>query len=161
MDSSYWMLLPFLGLCAAAATTGALFQPGEWYRRIAKPSWTPPDWLFGPAWTVLYGCITVAGWLIWRDGGGFAAVVPLVLWLVQLLLNAAWSWLFFGLRRPDLALWDSAAMWLAILATAIAAYPINAWAFWLLVPYLAWVGFATALNRAIWLRMRDASAAAG
>jgi len=154
MDSSYWMLLPFILLCAAAATTGALFRPGDWYKEIPKPSWTPPDWLFGPAWTLLYFSIAVAGWMIWREAGFGGGAVALSFWLTQLIFNAAWSWLFFGKRRPDLALIDSLLMWFAILATIVAAYPISTWAAILLLPYLAWVTFATALNRSIWLRMQ-------
>ncbi|MEO1191877.1 MAG: TspO/MBR family protein [Pseudomonadota bacterium] len=153
-ESSAWMLLPFFGLCALTATTGAVFRPGPWYEVIPKPRWTPPDWLFPPAWSLLYCALAVSAWLLWRDGGWSGAALPLALWLLQLVLNAAWSWLFFGLRRPDLALIDAVAMWLAALALIIVAFPINAWAAWLLVPYLAWVGFATALNRVIWQRMR-------
>lgn len=162
MDPSYWMLIPFMLLCAGAAATGAIFQPGPWYEAISKPNWTPPNWLFGPAWTLLYFAIAVAGWLLWRDGGGFAgAALPLAFWLLQLIFNAAWSWLFFGKRRLDLALIDAFLMWLAILATIVTAFSVSPWAAWLFVPYLAWVSFASLLNRAILLRMREAPLAGG
>ena len=143
--------LPALGAFAVvtllAAATGAMFMPGAWYAGLAKPSWTPPDWLFGPAWTVLYVMIAIAGWLIWRaEGPGLA----LALWGVQLVLNAAWSWLMFGRHDILAALVDVAALWLAIAALILAAWPVSQTAALLLVPYLAWVTFAAALNFAVW-----------
>lgn len=149
------MLLPFLALCLGAAMTGAFFRPGAWYEALAKPTWTPPNWLFPPAWTILYLMIAVAGWLLWRNGNGMdEALLPLGLWLAQLLFNTAWSWLFFGKQRPDLALIDAGLMALSIAATILTAWPISPLAAALLLPYLAWVCFAFMLNRAIWVRMR-------
>jgi len=144
------VLLAFLLLCAAVATTGILFQPGTWYATLAKPEWTPPDWLFPPAWTSLYVMIAVAGWLVWRAAGLRRAVMPFVLYALQLVLNAAWSWLFFGLHRMDVGFFDIVALWLAILATLVAFYRVDRVAGLLLVPYLLWVSFAAALNLAIW-----------
>lgn len=147
-----WSLAPFLVLVFAAASTGALFRPGEWYARLDKPNWTPPGWLFGPVWLVLYVAMAVAAWRIVSIAGWTSAAGPLALWLAQLVLNAAWSWIFFGLRRPRLALIEMAALFVAIAATVVAFASVDALAAWLLAPYLAWVAFAFALNAAIAMR---------
>jgi tryptophan-rich sensory protein len=139
----------FIAACVAVASTGALFRPGEWYETLSKPWWRPPNWLFAPAWTVLYVMIAVSGWLVWREAGLAGAALPLGLYAAQLALNAAWSWLFFGLRRMDLALADVALLWLSILGMIFLFRPISATAAWLLLPYLAWVSFAAALNLAM------------
>src|SRR5687768_7302876 len=98
-------LIVFIALVAAAAVTGAQFEPGEWYAQLTKPSWTPPNWLFGPVWTALYVAIAIAGWRAWVSTG--ARWTPaLAAWVVQLVLNTLWSWLFFGLHKPGLALFD-------------------------------------------------------
>jgi tryptophan-rich sensory protein len=142
-------LLGFLGACFVAASTGAIFKPGPWYEALAKPSWRPPNWLFPPAWAVLYILMAIAAWLVWREAGFAGAPLALMLWFAQLALNAAWSWIFFGLRRMDWALADLAALWLAILATILAFAPVSAAAAWLMAPYLAWVSFAGVLNLAM------------
>lgn len=144
-----WSLLVFFAAVAAAALTGSQFSPGDWYEALAKPSWTPPDWLFGPVWTVLYIAIAVAGWLVWR-GASRQVSAALVLWVVQLGLNTAWSWLFFGLHRTGLALVDIALLLLVIVAFLFAAWPIRRAASWLFVPYALWVGYAASLNLFIW-----------
>jgi tryptophan-rich sensory protein len=97
--------------------TGAFFRPGEWYERLKKPSWRPPNRLFAPVWTVLYVMIAVSGWLVWREFGFAGAVLPLAVYALQLVLNAAWTPLFFGLHRPDLAFVDIVLVWLSIVAT--------------------------------------------
>ena len=97
------VLVGFIGACLLAATIGATYRPGDWYERLAKPRWRPPNWVFPPAWTVLYLTIAVSGWLVWRTSGFAGAALPLAIYLVQLVLNAAWSPIFFGMRRPDLA----------------------------------------------------------
>jgi translocator protein len=142
--------LVFLALCVAAAATGIVFRPGQWYADLNQPSWRPPNALFGPVWLVLYIMIATSGWLVWRQSGIAGAALPLGLWVLQLVLNATWSWLAFRRRRLDLAALDMAALWLAILATILAFQPISATAAWLLVPYLAWVSFALALNVKLW-----------
>ena len=142
--------LVFLALCVAAAATGIVFRPGTWYANLNQPSWRPPNALFGPVWLVLYIMIATSGWLVWRQSGIAGAALPLGLWVLQLVLNATWSWLAFRRRRLDLAALDMAALWLAILATILAFQPISATAAWLLVPYLAWVSFALALNVKLW-----------
>ncbi|MFN0069451.1 MAG: TspO/MBR family protein [Limisphaerales bacterium] len=143
-------LVAGLALCFSAAAFGAQFGPGDWYAALRKPAWNPPNWLFGPVWTALYTMMGVAAWLVWRRGGWGVQAVPLGLFLVQLALNAAWSGLFFGLRRPGLAFGEMIMLWAAILATAAAFRPVSATACWLLVPYLAWVSFAAALNFTLW-----------
>jgi translocator protein len=148
--SSIIGLACFIAACFLAALTGAWFRPGDWYERLKKPSWRPPNQLFAPVWTVLYLMIAVAGWLVWRDVGFANARLPLEVYALQLILNAAWTPLFFGLHRPDLGFVDIVLVWLSIVVTIVLFYPINASAALLLVPYLAWVTFATALNFAVW-----------
>jgi translocator protein len=143
-------LAAFVTLCFGVSVLGgkavAASLPG-WYPALRKPSWTPPGWVFGPVWTLLYPLVAVAGWLAWREGR--ARLGPLV-YLLQLALNAAWPWLFFGRGRVDLALACVVALWIAILATVLAFWRVSRTAAVLLLPYLAWVGFTVALNHAIW-----------
>ncbi|MEC9368660.1 MAG: TspO/MBR family protein [Pseudomonadota bacterium] len=142
-------LVAFLALCAGAAATGVFFRPGNWYKTLDKPSWTPPDWLFGPVWTVLYIMIAVAGWIVWSNARTSPAMT---VWFVQLGLNAVWSFLFFGLHLTGLALLDIGLMWLASAAFAVMVWPFQPVAAWLFVPYLGWLAYAFALNFAIWQR---------
>jgi tryptophan-rich sensory protein len=139
-------LLGFFAAAFLAASSGAIFRPGAWYDTLRKPSWCPPPWLFAPAWAVLYVLIAVSGWLVWREAGFGGATVALSIYGVQLLLNAAWSAIFFGMRRMDLAFIELVLLWLSIAAT-IAAFSVHhVTAAWMLVPYLAWVTFAGVLN---------------
>jgi benzodiazapine receptor len=140
----------FVTACFLAALTGAWFRPREWYERLKKPSWRPPSRLFAPVWTILYVMIAVAGWLIWREAGFAGAGFPLAMFALQLILNAVWTPLFFGLHRPDLGFVDIVLVWVSIIATIVLFYPIHVGAALLLVPYLGWVTFATALNFAVW-----------
>jgi translocator protein len=140
-----WLVASF-----SAATLGAFFSPGEWYAALAKPSWNPPAWLFGPVWSALYAMMAVAAWLVWKRGGFLAQRTPLALFLVQLALNAAWSPLFFGLQWPGVAFAEILLLWLAILATLVSFLRVNQVASWLLAPYLAWVSFAAVLNFTLW-----------
>lgn len=141
--------LLFLAAVAAAAFTGSRFQPDTWYELLRKPSWNPPNWLFAPVWTTLYVAIATAGWLVWKKVRSLSHPILLV-WAAQLVLNAAWSWLFFGLHRPDLSLVDILLMLTLIAAFILTARKVSPAAAWLFVPYAAWVSFATALNVAIW-----------
>lgn len=143
-------LVGWLALCFAAAATGGFVTMGQWYAELNKPSWNPPGWVFGPVWTLLYIAMAVAAWLVWREGGWKLRGPALTVFLVQWLLNALWTPLFFGLQRVDLALVNIVLMWLAIVATIVLFHRISKVATILLVPYLAWVTFATALNFAIW-----------
>jgi translocator protein len=146
----YLSLVAFLLLVAAAALFGTQFEPGAWHAALEKPAWNPPNWIFGPVWTLLYVLIAIAGWLAWRARHR----VLLALWAVQLLLNALWSWLFFGLHLPFVALADIVLLLLVIVAFIVVAWPRERAAAWLFIPYAAWVGFATALNAAIALMNR-------
>lgn len=129
--------------------TGGYFRPGDWYRALAKPSWNPPDFLFPIAWTVLYAMMAVAAWLVYEQAGWPGAAVPLALWALQLVFNALWSVLFFGIKRMDYALVDVSFLWLAIAATIAMFWPISITAGLLMLPYLAWVSFAAFLNLTI------------
>jgi benzodiazapine receptor len=140
-------LVPFILLVAVAAAGGALFPPGEWHAALAKPAFNPPNALFAPVWTALYVMMAVAAWRVFRREGWQA---PLWLWLAQLVLNAIWTPLFFGLHRIDLALADIIVLDLLVIATTVAFFRRDRLAGWLLVPYLAWILFATALTFAIW-----------
>lgn len=123
---------------------------GPWYQALRKPSWQPPDLLFGPVWTLIYGLTALAGVKAWRAAGNRGARGRiLVLFAANLLLNLLWSELFFMARRPDWALMEAVPFWLSIAALMAAVWPLSRAAAWLLAPYLAWVGFATVLNLAV------------
>ena len=143
-------LLGWLLACFAAASLGAFFMPGEWYATLKKPSWNPPGWIFGPVWTALYTMMAVAAWLLWKRGGFAVQRRPLTLFLVQLALNAAWTPLFFGLHWPGAAFAEIVLLLAAIVATALIFRRVSATAAWLLVPYAAWVSFASFLNFTLW-----------
>jgi tryptophan-rich sensory protein len=140
----------FILACAVAAAPGLIFRPGTWYRQLVKPSWRPPDRLFGPVWLVLYVSIAVSGWLVWRREGLDGAAFPLAVYGIQLVLNGLWSAVFFGLRRPDLAFIEIVCLWLSILATIAVFHGVDEIAAYLLVPYACWVSFAVLLNFRIW-----------
>jgi tryptophan-rich sensory protein len=149
----------FGGAVTGIAVLGSLFNPGrgetrEWYSQLAKPSFNPPDVVFAPVWTVLYVLIAISGYRIWRADAGPERSRALALWGVQLILNGVWSPLFFGAKRPVLALGDILLMLLAITACIAAARKVDRPAAWLMAPYLAWVAFATILNGAI-VRLND------
>lgn len=145
-------LLISLGLVFAAALAGAraTAEGMPWYRQLAKPAWTPPGWFIGLIWTVLYIMMAVAAWLVWRQGGLIEQAEPLILYGIQLALNAAWSIVFFGQRRPGMAMAVLFILWWAILATIKEFLPVDPLAARLLVPYLAWVTIAGLLNLSIW-----------
>jgi len=143
-------LVVIIMLTFAAAGLGGLFTPGgggDWYER---PSWAPPDWVFGPVWTLLYTLMALAAWLVWRRAGFAAAHGALGAYIVQLALNASWTPVFFGLRMPGAAFALIIALWIAIIITVVLFAQHSAAAAWLLSPYLAWVTFAAALNLRIW-----------
>lgn len=146
MIEQWPVLLAFIAVNLAAAMTGGFFRPGAWYETLSKPPWTPPNWLFAPAWTLLYATVAYAGYVFWMSTTPAERLWPLAIYAAQLVFNAAWSALFFGARRMDLALVDAVLMWIAILATIVAFYPASPTASWLMVPYLLWVAFAAALN---------------
>jgi tryptophan-rich sensory protein len=147
-------LLLSLGVTALAAATGAVASAGarDFYGGLAKPAWAPSPLVFGPVWTVLYILMAVAAWLVWRRGGPAAAKVPLALYLFQLALNALWTWLFFRWRLGGWALLEIIVLWLVLLFTVVRFWRVRAAAGALLLPYWAWVTFATALTAATWQR---------
>jgi tryptophan-rich sensory protein len=140
-----WLLL-----CFSATISAAFIPPGEWYAQLQKPAWNPPAWVFGPAWTFLYLSMAVAAWLVWREGGWRAQRRALSWFGLQWLLNALWTPLFFGLHRPDLAGLEIIALGLALTVTLREFWRVKPAAGALLVPYLAWVSFATLLNLTLW-----------
>ncbi len=150
-------LLVFAGLNIAVAFSGAVFKPGEWYETLNKPSWRPPNFAFPIVWTALYAMSAAAGWIVWRSAPPEALPAAMALYGLQLLLNAAWSALFFGMRRMRAALLDLVGLWLSILGLIVLFMPIDRTAALLLVPYLVWVTIAGALNRAM-IRLNPAVA---
>ena len=152
--SRRWIgLVAFIAVCLAAGSLGAIATTPEidgWYRTLAKPTWNPPAGVFGPVWTTLYVLMALAAWLVWKPAGFQAAALPLTLFGGQLVLNVAWSWIFFGMHQPGWAFVEIVILWLAIAATTWAFFRRSPLAGWLLVPYLAWVSFAAVLNFTIW-----------
>lgn len=140
----------WLAVCFGAAVIGSLFMPGDWYAQLKKPTWNPPAWIFGPVWTVLYTLMAIAAWLVWRRGGFAVHAGALASFLVQLLLNALWSPLFFGLRNPALAFLNILLLWAALAVTLHLFWKVRKLAGGLLVPYFGWVSFAAALNYTLW-----------
>ena len=126
---------------------GAMTTVGPWYRALRKPSWNPPDWIFGPAWTLILGLAAWAGVLAWTQAPGAGGrVIVGALFGVNIALHMLWSPLFFNLRRPDWALIEVPFLWLSIVGLIIGVTACAGWAGWLLVPYLLWVSFAAYLN---------------
>jgi tryptophan-rich sensory protein len=145
-----WAVLAgFVVASFAAAVPGGLWPPGEWYAALDKPWWNPPSWLFGPVWSLLYALMGIAAWRVWCSAAPDRAVA-LRWWWAQLVLNAAWTPLFFGLRRPDLAFLEILALEALIIVTIWRSFAVDRVAAALLVPYAAWVGFASVLNLALW-----------
>ena len=149
-----WSLAVFIALVVGAASSGVLFKPGDWYRDLRKPRWTPPNWLFGPVWSVLYIMIAFAGWLVWSTEPASAAMW---FWGAQLLINAGWSGIFFGMRRMDLAFADIVLLWLSVAGFIVTAAGVSSTAALLFAPYLIWVTIASALNWTVW-RMNTSTA---
>ncbi|MEJ8567042.1 TspO/MBR family protein [Elongatibacter sediminis] len=149
MTSRYLPLALFLVLVVMAAAFGASFPAGDWYVELRKPYWTPPAWVFGPAWSVLYVLMALAMWRVWITGH-YVRVGALIWWLIQLGLNAAWSWLFFGLNRIGWAMAEMALLVVFVILCIKAFSSISRLATWMMVPYLLWLLFAFALNVTIW-----------
>lgn len=140
-------------ICFAAAGLGAAVTTPQirgWYATINKPSWNPPDWVFGPVWTVLYLMMAVAAWLVWRRSSFRMDRIPLAVFAVQLALNSLWSVLFFGMQQPGLAAAEILLLVAMILATVVVFWRRSPVAGSLLLPYLIWVSFASVLNLSIW-----------
>lgn len=146
-----WLgLVGWLALVFCASATAVFIADNGWYAGLAKPAWNPPGWLFGPVWTILYAMMAVAAWRVWLQGGWAQQKKALGLFLLQWALNALWTPLFFGLHRPGWALVEILILLAAILATMRTFWRVDRPAGFLLLPYTAWVAFATVLNWTIW-----------
>jgi tryptophan-rich sensory protein len=160
---SWITLAGFLAATLGAGATGVLFPPGAWYRTLRKPAWTPPDRLFPIAWTALYLAMAFAAWRVALSPSPWAAP-GLALWSWQIVMNALWSPVFFGLRRPGAALVVLAALWTAVVLTTVLFRAADPVAGLLMTPYVLWVSYAGALNFWIWRanpEPRPAAPAAG
>ncbi len=145
-------LLFWIVLCFSVAGIGGRWTAGEvagWYRTLVRPAIAPPNWVFGPVWTLLYALMAVAAWRVWSTGAPGRGLA-LGLFAAQLALNLAWSWIFFHRHAIGMALIEIAALWAAIALATLAFRRVDPLAAWLMVPYLAWVTFAAALNAAFW-----------
>ena len=142
-----WFIVSF---AASAVGAVASIQAKSFYSQLAQPEWAPPAFLFGPVWTALYALMAIAAWLVWRSGGFRSNRFALSLFLVQLALNALWSWLFFAWQRGALAFVDIVLLWILIVATLVSFWRVRPLAGALLIPYLLWVSFASALNYTLW-----------
>ena len=149
-SSQIYGLIISIVICLGVGFIAGRFQPGDWYQSLAKPAWTPPGWVFPVAWTVLYISMGIAAWLIWKTNGFAAAATPLSIFILQLVFNGLWTVFFFGLKSPGLALVDIGLLWISILVTVILFWARQPLAGIILLPYLLWVSFASALNYAIW-----------
>jgi benzodiazapine receptor len=145
-------LLLFVLLSFSAGWFGSQFKPGAWYNSLAKPIWTPPALAFPIAWTILYALMGTSAWLVWQKRADKEIGWALSAFLLQLIFNAAWSWIFFGRHAIGAALLEIAALWMLIAVTMVLSWRISPAAGWFLAPYLLWVSFAVALNGAIWFR---------
>ncbi len=143
-------LAAWLAASLAAGWVGSRFLPGAWYEALAKPAWTPPNGVFAPVWTALYLLMGTAAWLVWRRAGFAGASAALALFVAQLALNALWSYLFFGAHRIGAALIEVLVLWAVILIVAVLFWRQTRIAGLLMLPYLIWTGFASALNLALW-----------
>lgn len=146
MPRSLTLAVFLLVVVGGGLAIGFVTMPGEWYASLTKPAFNPPNWLFGPVWTVLYALIAIAGWRIWEHDPNSAAMK---LWFAQLALNFIWSPIFFGAQKPLLAFLIIIALLASIVLFIGRAYHTNRWAAWLFVPYALWVAFATLLNGSI------------
>lgn len=145
-------LIPWLLLSFSAAAVGAVasVSAGAFYQALARPEWAPPAWLFGPVWTILYLLMAIAAWLVWRTVGLRTAAVALSLFVIQLVANALWTWLYFRFHLGAIAFAEILVLWLLILSTILAFWRIRRTAAVLLLPYFAWVSFAIALSYSTW-----------
>jgi translocator protein len=150
----------FVAICFAAAAVGAGFTNSSvntWYPELRKPPGTPPSWVFGPVWTALYLLMATAAWVVWQEHHVQNVWLPLALFFGQLILNAVWSIIFFGMRRPGLALAEVLILLATILLTTVSFSEYSRFASWLMTPYLGWVTYATYLNFGVWRLNRGAA----
>ncbi len=146
-----WLgLVAWLALVFAASLTGVFVSTDGWYEELNKPAWNPPNWIFGPVWTALYIMMAVAAWRVWLSGGWKVQRKALSLFMIQWALNALWTPLFFGLQLPGWAFAEILVLFVFILLTIRAFWPVDRIAGGLMIPYAGWVAFASVLNFAIW-----------
>ena len=150
------LFVTFLGACAAAAATGVIFQPGDWYDSLRKPSWTPPRWVFPVAWTTLYLLMALAATRIAPLAGNGQAMA---FWALQIALNTLWTPVFFGARRIMMGMVVILCLWAAVALTLWSFWTLDLWAGLMFVPYLLWVTIASALNLSVLVLNRQGSAA--
>ena len=143
-----WVVVCFA--CAGIGSAATVSQLEGWYASLSKPSWNPPNWIFGPVWTTLFAMMAIAAWLVWRSAGFSRGRLSLSWFGIQLMLNVGWSVLFFGLQRPGFAVIEIVLLWLAIAITISLFRRHSKLAAALMVPYLGWVSFASVLNLVIW-----------
>jgi len=151
-----FILVFFVALCLGVGALGGFWTSSSvttWYVTLRKPSWNPPSWVFAPVWTFLYITMGIAAWIVWKHGSfvGLQAAV----FLIQLALNLGWSWLFFFKRSPYWAFIEVMALWVAIAVTNLYFWHVDPLAGLLIVPYLAWVTFASTLNGVVWALNRS------
>jgi translocator protein len=142
-----WLIIVF---SAGAVGSVASVESGTFYGQLSRPEWAPPAWLFGPAWTVLYILMGISAWLIWRVRGFRPALAALSLFIVQLAVNALWTWIFFVWKLGAMAFVEILFLWALILCTIIVFWRIRPLAGVLMIPYLAWVTYASALTFMVW-----------
>lgn len=146
----FWVLFAiFLAACFAAGSTGGLFPPGDWYRKLDKPTWTPPDWVFPATWITLYLCMSAAGARAALSDGN---AIAMAMWSLQIALNGLWSPVFFGLKKLKLGMIVLCLLWISVAMTLVALWQVDWIAGALFVPYLVWVTIAGALNASVWRR---------
>lgn len=143
-------LIGWIIISSMAGIFGAQFKPGQWYQLLQKPAWTPPDWIFPVVWPVLYILMGIAAWVVWKTKSTSLTQETFIWFYVQLVLNALWSWLFFGMHMIGLALFEIILLWIAVAITLILFWKKNPSAGLLLIPYLLWISFALALTASIW-----------
>lgn len=144
-------LIGWLLLSAVIAWFGSQFAADNWYLELNKPGWTPPGWIFGPVWTILYILMAVAAWLIWRNDRKITGKLSLKIYLIKMVCNGLWSYLFFGLHQIGLAFLDIIVLLVLLIWVIILFYKEKKSAGIILIPYLIWVSFASVLNLSIWL----------
>ena len=160
MPSKWLSWIMFVGICFGAAAIGEWFTASSvktWYPGLLKPAGTPPSWVFGQVWSALYLLMATAAWLVWQEHDAHDVRLPLALFFGQLVLNAAWSFIFFGLQRPGIALVEILILLLAMMLTTMSFWTHSRAAFSLMTPYIGWVGYATYLNLGIWRLNRGAA----
>jgi len=151
MKIDWFKLVVSIVICEAAGIVGSFATMpaiGTWYATLAKPAWTPPGWLFGPVWVTLFFLMGISLYLVWKEK---PKMKELPFFPLQLGLNVLWSFLFFGIQRPDWAFYEIIFLWLAILGNIIVFYKVDKRAAYLLVPYICWVTIAAALNYSVWM----------